>query len=77
MWEIYLPKKSAETLRCLPAQATPDLRIESAGMCRALFEVYMGSKPVIPEAKAEWARGARALLETEEVRRATRKSGGS
>jgi hypothetical protein len=54
--------------------AAPDISLPSASLCRALFEVYMGSSPVIPEAKGEWARGARGLLESDKVRRDTRKS---
>ena len=56
-------------------QAEPDLRIDSPGMCRALFEVYLGGSTVVPEAKATWAKGARQLLDSEEVRRASRKGG--
>lgn len=53
-----------------------DLRIESAGLARALFEVYLGSAPASPGARTAWAAGARALLATETVKRDTRKSGG-
>ena len=56
-------------------QAEPDLRIDSPGMCRALFEVYLGGSTVVPEAKVTWAKGARQLLDSEEVRRASRKGG--
>ena len=57
-------------------QVKPDLSIESPGLCRALFEVYTGSSSVVPEAKKSWADGARRLLESDEVRRNSRKSGG-
>ena len=57
-------------------QVKPDLTIESPGLCRALFEVYTGSSTVVPEAKKAWADGARRLLESDEVRRNSRKSGG-
>lgn len=53
-----------------------DVRIESAGLARALFEVYLGSSPASPDARAAWAAGARALLATETVKRDTRKGGG-
>ena len=53
-----------------------DLRIESAGLARALFEVYLGSAPASPGARTAWAAGARALLATETVKRDTRKGGG-
>ena len=61
-------------LPCAP-QETPDLRIESSGMCRAMFEVYLGSNTVVPDAIAVWAEGTKKLLESEEVRRATRRGG--
>ena len=60
------------------AWASPDaaeLTIPSAGLCRALFEVYLGESSVVPTARAAWAKGARALLATEEVKRDTRKGG--
>ena len=56
-------------------QAKPELRIESPMLCRALFETYLGSESVVPEARAAWAAGARSLLASEQVRRDTRKSG--
>lgn len=34
---------------------------------RALFEVYLGSNSVVPQARSAWAQGARALLATEQV----------
>ncbi|KAK9826897.1 hypothetical protein WJX81_006395 [Elliptochloris bilobata] len=52
-------------------QLTPDLRIEAVSLGRALFEVYLGSNSVVPEARSIWAQGARALLATEQVRRST------
>lgn len=57
------------------SQVKPDLTIDSPGMCRALFEVYTGSNTVVPEAKKAWAEGARLLLDSEEVRRNTRRAG--
>lgn len=56
-------------------RATPDLRIESPGMCRALFEVYLGSNTVVPDAIHVWAEGTKQLLDSEEVKRATRRGG--
>jgi hypothetical protein len=54
-------------------KVAPGLRVSSAGMCRALFEVYLGDSAVVPEAKAAWAGGAKALLDSENVKRDTRK----
>lgn len=58
------------------SQVKPDLTIESPGLCRALFEVYTGSNTVVPEAKKAWADGARQLIDSDEVSRKSRKSGG-
>lgn len=60
----------------LQLQAQPDLTIDSPGLCRALFEVYTGSNSVVPDAKVTWAEGAKLLLDSDEVRRSSRKSGG-
>ncbi len=57
------------------SQAEPDIRIESPGLCRALFEVYLGSNSVVPDAIGVWAEGTKKLLESEEVKRATRRGG--
>lgn len=59
----------------LASQATPELSIVSAGLCRSLLEVFLGSNTVVPEAKREWTRGARSLLSSDEIRRDSRKSG--
>ena len=64
----------AQLVEMLQVQA--DLKIDSPGLCRALFEVYTGSNTVVPEAKKAWAEGARQLLDSEEVRRSTRRAGG-
>lgn len=52
-----------------------DLSIASPSLCRALFEVFLGENSVVPDARKEWANGARALLESDNVRRDTRKGG--
>ncbi|GAB4813377.1 hypothetical protein N2152v2_000423 [Parachlorella kessleri] len=49
------------------SKVVAELSIPSASLCRALYEVYLGSTTVIPEAKKEWAKGARALLESEKA----------
>ena len=56
-------------------QEVPDICIESASLSRALFEVYLGQSSIIPDAKKEWADGARKLLESEKIRRNTRPGG--
>ncbi|PRW61098.1 chalcone isomerase [Chlorella sorokiniana] len=52
-----------------------DLSVPSPGLCRGLFEIYMGSESVVPDARKEWAAGARKLLESDDIRRQTRKGG--
>ncbi len=66
----------AQSVEVLFLQVQADLKIDSPGLCRALFEVYTGSNTVVPEAKKAWAEGARQLLDSEEVRRSTRRAGG-
>lgn len=53
----------------------PSLSIPSPGLTRALFENYLGASSVVPEARAAWVAGAKKLLESERVRRETRKGG--
>ena len=52
-----------------------DLSIPSPSLCRALFEVFLGENSVVPDGRKEWANGARALLESDKVKRDTRKGG--
>jgi hypothetical protein len=54
-------------------QAQPDERLESPSLCRALYEVYLGSSPVIPDAIGVWAAGTKRLLESENEKRSTRR----
>ncbi|GIL70578.1 hypothetical protein Vretimale_3698 [Volvox reticuliferus] len=55
-------------------EAKPELRINSPALGRGLFEIFLGSSPVVPDARTEWAKGAKALLESENVKRASRKA---
>lgn len=57
------------------AQAQPELRIRSATLCRALFELFLGGSPVVPDARADWVKGAKLLLDSENVKRESRKAG--
>jgi len=66
----------ASSVEVVFLQVQADLTIDSPGLCRALFEVCTGSNTVVPEAKKAWAEGARQLLDSEEVRRSTRRAGG-
>jgi hypothetical protein len=69
---LSVPARPESSL-CLQVQ--PDIRIDSPWLSRVLFEVFLGSSSVVPEARKEWANGARLLLESEQVRRASRKGG--
>ena len=74
----YCKLHSSTMLSCcwmMCVQGSPDLRIESPGICRALFEVYLGSNTVVPDAIPVWAEGTKKLLDSEEVKRATRRGG--
>lgn len=73
--KVIQAKQEAVYASALCVQAKPELRIESPMLCRALFETFLGSESVVPDARAAWAAGARSLLASEQVRRDTRKSG--
>lgn len=53
----------------------PPLTINSGAMARALFELYLGSSAVVPEARKAWVQGVKNLLDYENVKRSTRKDG--
>ena len=48
-------------------QAGPGLRVESPGLCRALFETFLGDASVVPDAKAAWAQRTQQLLQDAEA----------
>lgn len=53
----------------------PKNRLKSQGFSRALFELFLGENSVVPQARPVWAAGARELLESEIVKRESRKAG--
>jgi len=53
----------------------PEKAIESPALFRALLEVWLGENGVVPAVKPIFAAGAKALLESENIRRQTRKGG--
>jgi hypothetical protein len=57
------------------ASTVPQITIASAGLARGLFEMFLGSGAVVPDARAAWVEGAKLLLESEQVKRAARKAG--
>lgn len=52
----------------------PKNRMHSEGFSRALFELFLGGESVVADAKPVWAAGAKELLESENVKRETRKA---
>ena len=57
-------------------QGPADAEFVSGSLCRALFEVWMGSNPIIPEAKEAFSLGARKLVERDTESRDEFKPGG-
>ncbi|KAG2483293.1 hypothetical protein HYH03_017840 [Edaphochlamys debaryana] len=57
--------------------ATPEIKISSLALCRGLFEIFLGSQASVPAARSEWVKGAKQLLDSENVKRASRKQGGN
>lgn len=53
----------------------PKNRLKSQGFARALFELFLGENSTVPAARPVWAAGARDLLESEIVKRESRKAG--
>jgi hypothetical protein len=58
-----------------PQSERQQLQIASPGLARALFELYLGDASLVPDGRAAWAGGARELLDSETVKRETRKAG--
>ena len=54
---------------------TPQNKLQSEGFARALFELFLGQQSVVADARPVWAAGAKELLESEIVKRETRKAG--
>ena len=78
---LWRPDGKVEVATCAdPGQAVsafaasdaPQLAVDAPGLGRALFETYLGDASVVPAGRAAWAAGAKALLESEEVKRDTR-----
>lgn len=53
----------------------PKNRIPASGLSRAFFEMFLGSSAVVPAAIPKWVAGAKELLESENVKRDSRKAG--
>jgi hypothetical protein len=52
---------------------SPGLRIQSPGLARAFNEMFLGERELVPGGHAAWAKGAKDLLESEIVKRESRK----
>ena len=50
----------------------PEIRIKSLALCRGLFEIFLGSEPVVPAGRQVWAAGAKNLLDYDNVKRNTK-----
>lgn len=57
------------------ATTKPEWRVRSPGLCRALFELFLGESATVKDARSSWVKGAKQLLESERVTRDTRKAG--
>ena len=57
-------------------QVVPDKRFKSAALSRALLEVWLGERAVIPDARAAFAEGVARLVDADETARAEWKPGG-
>lgn len=73
-WAIYALVQCGACWAWL--QVVPDKRFKSAALCRALLEVWLGERAVIPDARASFAQGVAQLIETDETARAEWKPGG-
>lgn len=62
---------STDLERIAPSNVLKD----SKGFPRALFELFLGEASIVPAARGVWAAGAKQLLESEQVKRESRKAG--
>jgi hypothetical protein len=53
----------------------PRNRIKASGLSRGFFEMFLGSEPVVTDAIPAWVAGCKELLDSENVKRASRKAG--
>lgn len=53
----------------------PEQSWANPALCRALLEAWLGEKTLVPACTPVFAAGAKALLESENIRRQTRKGG--
>lgn len=53
----------------------PGLLLDSIAVSRAIVEAYLGEGSIAPQAKRVWVGGARDLLDSDNERRKSRRSG--
>jgi len=70
---VLLPPASAASTNL--ETIAPKNRMRSEGFCRALFELFLGGESLVADAKPTWAAAAKELLESEQVKRESRKAG--
>lgn len=72
--EVVVLDEAAAASSQLERIAPKDV-LQSQGFSRALFELFLGEASIVPAARPVWAAGARELLESEIVKRDSRKGG--
>eukprot|EP01025_Chloroclados_australasicus_P017060 TRINITY_DN1869_c0_g1_i9.p1 TRINITY_DN1869_c0_g1~~TRINITY_DN1869_c0_g1_i9.p1 ORF type:complete len:311 (-),score=31.30 TRINITY_DN1869_c0_g1_i9:320-1135(-) len=79
---LWVPGKSRLEVAITPqppkdwSKVTPEKTFESAGLCRSLYEVWLGDNCVIQEARESYAQGVQKLIEADKVARGEWKPGG-
>jgi hypothetical protein len=70
---VVLPEAAAASTD-LEKIAPKDV-LKSPGFSRALFELFLGENSIVAAARPVWAAGAKDLVESEQVKRESRKGG--
>lgn len=73
--EFYVRQGNGKVVQAAKEGMVPDLVLEQGAISRALFSVYLGSDPISADAKSSYVEGGFELLESEIVKRSTRKGG--
>lgn len=73
--EFYVRQGNGKVVQAAKEGVVPDLVLDQGAISRALFSVYLGSDPISADAKSSYVDGGFELLESEIVKRSTRKGG--
>mmetsp|Transcript_14991 Transcript_14991/g.45250 ORF Transcript_14991/g.45250 Transcript_14991/m.45250 type:complete len:289 (+) Transcript_14991:163-1029(+) len=65
----------ADDSNVIYAKEKPDERFQSSALGRALFDLYLGEKAIIPELISRVAEGCKQLIARDEEKRGTKKDG--